>query len=86
MRVIYKYTIPADGMQAQRGDVRLVGYQGDSSELPTIWIEHTIGGGGLDEYHFIGTGMQFDQHPADEFVGSAQCGRFVWHVFRRRVS
>ncbi len=83
-RKIYKYHFNerGDPMTAPIGDVVLVDYEGDGTEAPTIWIEHTPGCANT-QYFMIGTGHRFDPDPV-KHVGSARCGRFVWHVYAER--
>lgn len=82
MNVIYKYPIGKDfHITAPRGAVRLVGYQKDGSDLPTIWIEHDRDAPSDTIYLVLGTG-EFVDPRHNEHVGSAICGRYVWHVYR----
>ena len=78
-RVIYKYRFDGHTLTAPRGNVVLVAYEGRLNELPTIWIEHELEAS-TTEYMIRGTGQQFD--PIEQHVGSTQCGRYVWHVYR----
>lgn len=79
--VIHKYKMVGDASFAPAGKVLLVDYQGDGSELPTLWVQHDPISTPMTSYHIFATGSNV---PRDglEHVGSAICGRFVWHVYR----
>lgn len=85
VKVIYKYELSPDGDNLPPGRVVHVGYQGDPSMLPVIWIEHEVDR--LTEvpvpYYFFGTGHRFVHgNKTTAHVGSAVCGDFVWHVYK----
>lgn len=87
-RTIRKHHFESGTQIAPIGHVRLVDYQGDGSERPTIWIEFDISREDppLCEYFIRATGDIFKPGKHDDFVGSANCGRYVWHVYRRPLS
>lgn len=81
-RLIYKFKFDPSSrpISAPRGDALLVDYEQDGSELPTIWIEFTPGCAET-RYFIRATGEQFDHRPDIKHVGSARCGRYVWHIY-----
>lgn len=81
MRVIYKYRwLRGEHLNVPRGKVVLVNYEGNGSELPTIWIEHeSPTDSRMMRLYLYGTGGKIDA--GHRHVGSAVCGRFVWHVY-----
>lgn len=81
--MIYKYSFSSMTMIAPIGTVLLVDYQGDGSELPTLWIDHDLTVAHTN-YFIVGTGQA--RPNAAQHVGSAMCGRYVWHVFAENVS
>lgn len=88
MKIIYKWHFRDAHEMFVRGTPRHVGNEA-GRDLPTIWIEHDESDVGetlppKERYMFVGTGHVFN----DErwfHVGSAQCGQFVWHVYKERV-
>lgn len=79
-RQVLKYPfMHTSPLVAPVGKVVLVDYQSDNSEMPTLWIEHAPGAP-MATYVMVGTGHPIASHM--EHVGSAICGRFVWHVYR----
>jgi hypothetical protein len=76
--MIYKYPFTATILRAPLGAVLLVGYQGDGSELPTLWIDHDQTAP-YTNYFVVGTGQ--NRPNGAKHVGSAICGRYVWHVY-----
>lgn len=81
MKSIHKFKLPEHGhLMAPLGKVVLVAYEGDNSELPTVWIERDMNSKHVP-YSIVGTGEEYNPL-GSEHVGSAICGRFVWHVFR----
>lgn len=89
MKTIYKHRFTDANEMFIRGTPRHVGNEA-GRDLPTIWIEHEkllfyenkeIP---MERYMFVGTGHVFnDEHWS--YIGSAQCGQFVWHVYKERV-
>lgn len=79
MRTIYKYEFGANGILiVPHGKVVLVAQQNDS-ELPTVWVEHERVTDQRMALHMYPTGQPIDVR--HKHVGSAVCGRFVWHVY-----
>lgn len=79
---ILKHPMTDRSLTVDAGVVRLVGYQeGQVHLFPTLWIERdpeavirrTV------TYTFYGTGDPIPDHL--NFVGSAICGPYVWHVY-----
>lgn len=86
MRTVYKYQFEpfAAPIEVPDGDVVLVDYENDGSEVPTVWIDHEVGAPTI-KLVMVGTGHQITSTLA-EHVGSARCGRFVWHIYKESVS
>lgn len=82
-RVIYKYPFDSGALHAPDGNVLLVGWQG-ARQVPTLWIEHDVDAP-VVAYYVRPTGEAFFD-AGDEHVGSAICGAFVWHVYKRKAS
>lgn len=81
-RTIHKYGLTTGINVLPKGKVVLVGWLNhDDDVLPTIWIEYDPNDAQhTDQYVIVGTGhsVWIDM----EHVGSAICGRFVWHVYK----
>jgi len=97
-RVIYKYQFvdEVSVLEVPYGIVRHVGSEWVSDdhyqvprEIPTLWVEHLLNDDGTIystprtalRFRFYATGESIDGS-LDSFVGTAVCGRYVWHVFR----
>jgi len=84
--VIFKYEFETDAINAPNGKVLLVSQRQDGVTLPTIWIEHSSAASRTEMLYFLrGTGETIHPDSNAEHVGSAVCGPFVWHVYRRAV-
>lgn len=82
MRVIYKYPFTSGSVLAPDGIVRLIADQ-HGTGLPTIWIEHRTCAPVDTVYFIMPTGQEFSDNITDVHIGSAVCGPYVWHVFKR---
>lgn len=81
-RTIHKFPLTTVTNMLPVGKVVLVDWLNhDDDVLPTIWIEYDpYDAQNTDQYIIVGTGHHV---PTDmEHVGSAVCGRFVWHVYK----
>ena len=84
MKTIYKYPIASMETFCSipgPGNVVLVDTQ--DGFFPTVWVEVDTD---KDEkavlFRIFGTGADLPEH--GEHVGSAVCGKYVWHVYRMR--
>lgn len=81
MKTIRKYPFgQSSTVFAPIGKVLLADYQDNGSDLPTLWIEHDADAERV-EYVIMATGAEWNESES-EHVGSAICGRYVWHVYR----
>jgi hypothetical protein len=81
MKSIWKYPLVLSGgpqTMFMPAGARVV-FVGEQNDRPVMWTE--VGGGEPDTcrvFRIFGTGQPI---PGGEYVGTAICGRFVWHVY-----
>lgn len=81
-RVVYKYPLYGDRWQVPHGQIIHVGWEAPNL-LPTVWIDHGLVQQGSQLLRILGTGHVYeDTIDRLEHIGSAQCGEFVWHVYK----
>lgn len=82
-RVIYKYSLFGDLVPVPQGNIIHVGWEAPNL-LPTVWIDHGLAQQDIQTLRILGTGYVYDAVVEQlEHIGSAQCGEFVWHVYRK---
>lgn len=84
-RTIWKFVV-GDTLTAELADPRALAVGCDpASGWPAVWVEHTPDARATHrlEWRIVGTGWTGDL--PGEYVGTAICGSFVWHVYQRGV-
>ena len=84
MKTIHKYPLILSG-EAQTialpGESRLLTVA-DQHGCPTLWFEvDTDGPVALRVFVVVGTGHELPREGNPNYVGTAFCGPFVWHVY-----
>lgn len=81
MRVIHKFPINLGANEITLVDDAIVVHVGVQEGKITLWIECELNTVTTEHRIFLVYGTGHSIGPFDEYVGTVQIGRYVWHVY-----
>jgi len=82
MKTIWKYSLEVGSNTIRMHDDAEVLCVREQDGKPCIWVLVDDDNGIVDRsFLVVGTGQEFNVLDREDYLGTAFCGPFVWHVF-----